>query len=141
MTSVEDRAGVLLALFKQEGRDGEAELLRELLRELREARKQKGGARADIELSSITIVRVEVESTPPCGGDAGHGAFTRLRLTDEAGSCWHLVAKDHDGTQYAIDPQFIELTVRGDDEQGQLLAALQVCSQVMRAAGVEPTTV
>jgi hypothetical protein len=29
--------------------------------------------------------------------------------------------------------------VRGDDEQGQLLAALQVAVQVMRQARVEPT--
>jgi len=30
--------------------------------------------------------------------------------------------------------------VNGDDEQGQLLAALQIAVQVMRQASVEPTS-
>lgn len=138
---VEDRAHVLALLREREGAQPEAELLRELVRELRAARAEVAGRTQaiDLQLSSITVLRVQVESTPPCGGDAGHGAFSRVKLTDEAGTCWQLVAEDYDGTRYELEPRSVELVVRGDDEQGQLLAALQVAAQVLRSARVEPT--
>lgn len=138
---VEDRAHVLALLREREGAQPEAELLRELVRELRAARAEAAGRTqaVDLQLSSITVLRVQVESTPPCGGDAGHGAFSRVRLTDEAGLCWELVAEGYDGTRYELQPRSVELVVRGDDEQGQLLAALQVAAQVLRSARVEPT--
>lgn len=138
---VEDRAHVLALLREREGAQPEAELLRELVRELRAARAEAAGRTqaVDLQLSSITVLRVQVESTPPCGGDAGHGAFSRVKLADEAGTCWQLVVRDRDGDLWELDPHELELTVRGDDEQGQLLAALQVAAQVMRSARVEPT--
>ena len=138
---VDDRAVLLAALREREGAPHEAALLRELVHEVRTLRTQAAGRthRVELELSSITVMNVQVESTPPCGGDAGHGAFTRLRLADEAGTCWSLVAEEYDGTVHQLEPRSVELVVRGDDEQGQLLAALQVAVQVMRQARVEPT--
>jgi len=139
---VDDRAILLALLREREGAPDEAQLLHELVGELRASRDALAGRvqTADIELSSITVVRVQVASTPPKGGDAGHGAFTRLRLTDEAGSCWSLVVEEHDGTMHQFEPRSFQLMVNGDDEQGQLLAALQIAVQVMRQASVEPTS-
>lgn len=98
-----------------------------------------GHAKSSIIFSSITVIKAEAESTGPCGGDAGHGASASLTIKDLAGMCWTVTIVDHDGGVYEFEPQSIDITVRGDDEQGQLLAALSLGRDVLVRSGVEAT--
>ena len=145
---LEERASVLAILREREGAPKEAELLRELVAALRAAR---GGeqlpapapavhtVQRSVMLNSITIVEVHASSTEPCGGDAGHGARTSFRITDHASTCWQVEVEDADGTVHSFEPRSLWVQVQGDDEQGQLLAALGFVTDVMLEAGVMPT--
>ena len=89
--------------------------------------------------SSITVLNVKAESTGPCGGDAGHGSRSSLTLTDLAGMCWTITVVDYDGSIHTFEPECVSIEVRGDDEQGQLLAALNYGRDVLVRSGVEAT--
>lgn len=98
-----------------------------------------GQTNAKLIFSSITVLQVDADSTGPRGGDAGHGATSRLSLKDLAGMCWTVTIVDHDGSVHEFEPQSVDITVRGDDEQGQLLAALSLGRDVLVRSGVEAT--
>lgn len=98
-----------------------------------------GQTSADTIFSSITVLQVVADSTGPRGGDAGHGASASLTLKDLAGMCWTVTIVDHDGSVHEFEPQSVDITVRGDDEQGQLLAALSLGRDVLVRSGVEAT--
>lgn len=98
-----------------------------------------GRTAANTIFSSITVLQVDAESTGPCGGDAGHGATASITLKDLAGMCWTVTIVDHDGSVHEFEPQSVDIEVRGDDEQGQLLAALNLGRDVLVRSGVEAT--
>jgi hypothetical protein len=98
-----------------------------------------GQTNASLIFSSITVLKVDADSTGPRGGDAGHGSTSRLSLKDLAGMCWTVTIVDHDGSVHEFEPQSVDITVRGDDEQGQLLAALTLGRDVLMRSGVEAT--
>jgi len=99
-----------------------------------------GNASAEAVYSSITVLQVNAQSTGPCGGDAGHGSRSSLTMTDLAGMCWTVTVTDYDGSIHTFEPQSVDIEVRGDDEQGQLLAALDLGRNVLVRSGVEATT-
>ena len=99
-----------------------------------------GNASAEAVFSSITVLQVNAQSTGPCGGDAGHGSVSSLTMTDLAGMCWTVTVTDYDGSIHTFEPQSVDIEVRGDDEQGQLLAALDLGRNVLVRSGVEATT-
>lgn len=144
---LEERASVLAILRDREGAPQEAALLREVVAALRAAR---GGehlpapavhtVQRSVLLNSLCIVQVEAISTEPCGGDAGHGARTSFRITDHASTCWQVEVEDEDGVVHSFEPRSLWVQVRGDDEQGQLLAALGFVTEVMLEAGVIPNS-
>tara|TARA_R110000868_G_scaffold377175_1_gene642450 strand:- start:198 stop:578 length:381 start_codon:yes stop_codon:yes gene_type:complete len=90
-----------------------------------------------VELYDACIMEVAAVSTEPCGGDAGHGALSAFRFTDLAGSCWAVEVVDDQGTAHRFEPRSVHFEVKGDAEQGLLLAALGIVSEVMREAGVK----
>lgn len=98
-----------------------------------------GRAAADTIFSSITVLQVVADSTGPRGGDAGHGARASFTMKDLAGMCWTVTIVDHDGSVHEFEPQSVDIEVRGDDEQGQLLAALNLGRDVLVRSGVEAT--
>jgi hypothetical protein len=53
--------------------------------------------------------------------------------------CWTITVVDYDGSIHTFEPQSVDITVRGDDEQGQLLAALNFGRDVLVRSGVEAT--
>jgi hypothetical protein len=61
-------------------------------------------------------------------------------MTDLAGMCWTITVTDYDGSIHTFEPQSVDIEVRGDDEQGQLLAALDLGRNVLVRSGVEATT-
>ncbi len=98
-----------------------------------------GNASGSRIFSSITVLNVKAESTGPCGGDAGHGAKSSLTLTDMAGMGWSVTLTGYDGSVHTVSPESIHIEVYGDDEQGQLLAALNFGRDVLVRSGVEAT--
>lgn len=98
-----------------------------------------GQTSADTIFSSITVLQVVADSTGPCGGDAGHGSVSSLTMKDLAGMCWTVTVTDYDGSIHTFEPQQVDIEVRGDDEQGQLLAALSLGRDVLVRSGVEAT--
>ena len=90
-----------------------------------------------VELYDACIMEVAALSTGPCGGDAGHGALSSFRITDLAGSCWAIEVVDDQGKAHQFEPRSVHFEVKGDAEQGLLLAALGIVSEVMREAGVK----
>ena len=99
-----------------------------------------GQTNASLIFSSITVLQVNAQSTGPCGGDAGHGSVSSLTMKDLAGMCWTVTVTDSDGSSHTCEPQHGAIEVRGDDEQGQLLAALDLGRNVLVRSGVEATT-
>lgn len=148
---LEERATVLALMRERAGAPLEAALLRELVAELRAAHtaphvqppapvKKSRTVQRSVMLNSACIMEVEALSTEPCGGDAGHGARTEFRMTDHAGTCWQVEVEDDDGVVHSFEPRSLWMQVRGDDEQGQLLAALGFVTEVMLEADIIPNS-
>jgi hypothetical protein len=62
-----------------------------------------------------------------------------MTLTDLAGMSWSVTLTGYDGSVHTVEPQSIQIDVYGDDEQGQLLAALDLGRNVLVRSGVEAT--
>jgi len=78
------------------------------------------------EFSSACIVHVEAETTGYCGGDRGHGGFTRIRIKDLASTSMSAdVVSNLKGESFSTDEASeIVITFYGDEEQHILAHAL-----------------
>jgi len=81
------------------------------------------------EFSSANILSIEVGTNTPCGGDAGHGGVTILKLRDETNTCWNLKCDDHETDQ----PKEITIELRGDTEAETFIKALEFAVSVLKA--------
>ena len=70
---------------------------------------------------SLNILRVDVGTNCPCGGDSGHGGRTLLRFTNEASTDMRI--RVDGGAQ--VEVQSIELIFGGDTECETLIQALE----------------
>jgi hypothetical protein len=85
------------------------------------------------EIESFNILKVEVGTNCPMGGDAGHGGKTILRLSDEASTAWDIVVKDSYGNVNTIEsPKEIELKLYGDSEAETFIEALEFAVNTLK---------
>lgn len=62
------------------------------------------------------ILKAEITENGFKGGDAGHGGFVSLKLTDLASTCIEI---------NGVNANTVEITVRGDSERRTLIEALK----------------
>jgi hypothetical protein len=84
---------------------------------------------AEKEISSANILKVQVGTNCPHGGDYGHGGRTILRLQDLAGTA--MAAKINDGK--LVDATSIEIILGGDTECYTFIEALEFALGTLRA--------
>lgn len=65
------------------------------------------------EFWSCNAFEVTVGTNTPCGGDAGHGGKTLLKLRDLAGTEWAIAV---DGKEVAFCPRELVIVLGGDSE-------------------------
>lgn len=82
------------------------------------------------DMVGANILRVEVGTNCPCGGDGGHGGRTVLRLFDVGGTSWSVTVN---GDMHCGSPDGIEIEFKGDSEAVTLLAALEYAARILRA--------
>ena len=80
-------------------------------------------------IESSNIIRVEVGTNCPKGGDSGHGGETILRLINEAGT--DMSVSVNGSPLHEIDS--VQLRFGGDTECETLLEALEFAVTVLRA--------
>jgi hypothetical protein len=71
--------------------------------------------------ANANILRIDVGTNCPCGGDAGHGGRTVLRFVNEGATNMHVRI---DGGA-SLSPDQIELVFGGDTENETLIQALE----------------
>ncbi len=79
---------------------------------------------------NAAILEVEVGTTGRCGGDAGHGGRTYLRLKDAGDTYMRVEARDGD----------VALTFGGDAELENLIEGLQFAIDVLKESKQNGTT-
>jgi hypothetical protein len=84
-------------------------------------------------IEGLNTLRVEVGSNYPCGGDAGHGGRTVLRLVDKGNTDMRI--RVDGGALMAANS--IELVFGGDAEHESLVEALEFAVQALK---VHPAT-
>jgi hypothetical protein len=81
------------------------------------------------EYASAASFAVEVGTTGPRGGDAGHGGRTVLTLDNLVGTAWEV---EIDGRVVAVDPDRVTLRFGGDSEGANLIGALEFAALTLR---------
>src|SRR5438105_3220440 len=91
---------------------------------------------ADAEFAYANVLRVEVGSNCPQGGDTGHGGRTYLSLQDRGGTDWRLRVTTHGGQVVEIDDAArIELIAGGDSERDTLFDAMRFAISTLMQPG------
>lgn len=79
------------------------------------------------------IISLIVETTGQCGGDAGHGGETMVRIEDSGAACLGACIETHRGARLRDDdPRAVELWAYGDAELRQLAQALEDAGRFLR---------
>jgi hypothetical protein len=81
------------------------------------------------EIVSLNILKVEVGTNCPQGGDWGQGGRTIFRLTNESCTGWEVTV---DGVKTET-PSKVELLLGGDTEAETFLEALKFAAATLRA--------
>lgn len=69
------------------------------------------------EFWGCNMLDVDVGSNCPCGGDAGHGGRTHLKITDNGNTGWNVTITESNGEEsYFYQPKSIALEFLGDSE-------------------------
>lgn len=83
---------------------------------------------ASTSFESLNILKVDVGTNCPCGGDSGHGGRTILRLTNEASTDMRI--RVDGGAQTEI--RSVELILGGDTECETLIQALEFALSALK---------
>lgn len=79
------------------------------------------------------IISLVVETTGQCGGDAGHGGQTMVRIEDSGSACLGAcIETPRGGRMMDDDPHAVELWAYGDAELRQLAQALEDAGRFLR---------
>ena len=77
------------------------------------------------EFTDCNILDCWIGTTGECGGDAGHGGHTYIKLENPGGTAWKATI---DGKEYD-DPKSIRIDVYGDAELRTLAKALKFAAK------------
>ncbi len=77
---------------------------------------------------SCNILKMLCGTNCPCGGDAGHGGKTILKLEDEACTDWEIYVN---GQLVCECPQTVTLILKGDTENETFIDALKYASKYL----------
>ena len=80
------------------------------------------------EITSANLLKVQVGTNCPQGGDAGHGGRTVLRLIDFGGTNMRCCIGGHD----LVDTTKVEIVLLGDSEHETFISALDFALSVLR---------
>jgi hypothetical protein len=72
---------------------------------------------------SANILTIRVEENGWGGGDAGHGGFVRISITDESSTSMYV---------NGVESHYFELEVRGDTERETLTQALEFALKTLK---------
>jgi len=67
-------------------------------------------------ITPACIMKVEVGTNCPQGGDSGHGGRTYIKIANEGGVDWKIRVKDKDGEYVFEDVESLEILLGGDSE-------------------------
>jgi hypothetical protein len=81
-----------------------------------------------VEFNHASLFAVEVGTTGPKGGDAGHGSRVHLKLEDLGGTAWEVEVDGHT----IENPTSVTLTFGGDAEGTNCVKALEVAALLLR---------
>lgn len=84
---------------------------------------------AEKEICSANLLKVQVGTNCPQGGDAGHGGRTLIRLVDQGGTAMQ-VRVDKTPSR---DVGSVEILFGGDSECGTLIEALQFALDTLKS--------
>jgi len=77
------------------------------------------------EFWGCNMLDADVGSNCPCGGDAGHGGRTYLKITDNGNTGWNVTITGSNGEEiYFYQPKSIALEFLGDSENTTFIQVL-----------------
>jgi len=83
---------------------------------------------ASTTFENLNILKVDVGTNCPCGGDTGHGGRTLLRFTDEGSTDMRI--RIDGGAQ--VEAQSVELVFGGDAECQTLIQSLEFALDALK---------
>lgn len=85
-----------------------------------------------VEIPSSNIIEVEAGTNTPCGGDAGHGGKTYIRLSDLGGTSWQIRVHSKGEIINVPEPESVEIILSGDTEASTIIKALELVVRFLK---------